>query len=462
MRGKFLALLVVISLTLSACNTSTPQVPTTAPEQQDPTTAPVSEVPPTEMAAPAAAPAESSMEPASLRFSSWGKPPQNEAVGGMVAAFAADYPSIAVSEEYDPYDGYFEKKTTQIAGAQLPDVFALDTGSICDYAKNGLIVDLSDTLKTGTQTGDMLAGLSPSAISNLAIDGKTYGFPMAGNVVIMYYNKDMFDAAGLEYPNPSWTFQDVMDAAQKLTLDKNGDGETDQYGYYPNVYAIDVLTTILHRFGARWLSPDGMTAVSDTPEAIAAIQFLQDLIYKDKVMPRPQDIQGIEYPFAAGMVAMYEDFAPFMADARDITDFQWDVTAMPLGFKGEQDNGPKLGNPNFVVSASSPNIPQAELLAAYMTTAKAQTILGQAQGRMPVQVDGLQAWAVTPPENIGVIAEILAGNADISEPLCSPNATEQYDAIYRALEGEILTNNTPAAEEMPKLTLEIQAIIDKK
>lgn len=449
MKHKIFALLVITAIMLGACGAPSTEAPVAVP-----TEIPVTQVP---AMADTVAPAE----PVTIRFSSWGKPEQNAAIASMVAAFKAKYPNIEISEEYDPYDGYFEKKTTQIAGNQLPDVFALDTSSICDYASANRIVDLTEATNAGTPTGDLLATLSPSALANLNIGGKQYAYPLAGGALLLYYNKDMFDAAGLAYPDPSWTFQDVLDAAAKMSVDNNGDGELDQWGYYPNYYNSEDFASILHRFGARWLSPDGKTAVSNSPEAVAAVQFIQDLIYKYKVTPRPQDVEGIESPFAAGLVAMYEDISPFMSTARDITDFKWDVTSIPLGFNGQQGGGPLRGNPNFVVSAASPNIPQATLLAAYLASPEAQTILGQAQGRMPVQADGLAAWAVKPPENISVISDILTTQPDIVESLCSPNSDEQGDAIQRALEGEILNNSLPASEIMDNLTKEIQAILDK-
>ncbi len=157
---------------------------------------------------------------------------------------------------------------------------------------------------------------------------------------------------------------------------------------------------------------------------------------------------------------MYEDGTWFMTDARDITDFAWDVTSIPLGFEGQQAGGPLIGNPNFVVSSQTQHPEEANLLAAFMASPEAQAILGEARGRMPVQSTGLDTWASAPPENIGVIADILATRPNISEPLCVKHAVEFSDLQYRTLEGEIITNNTPAALLMPGFTEEIQTILD--
>jgi multiple sugar transport system substrate-binding protein len=461
MKRKVFAVLIVAALVLGACApameapTATPTTaPVVAPTDTPATQTPATAVPAAET--PTTAPAQS----VSLRLSAWGNPEQTGAISKIVAAFKAKYPHIDVTEEYDPWDGYWEKKTTQIAGDQLPDVFALSVDYVCDYAGAGRLADLSDALASGAPTADLLAGLSTASLSKLNVGGKQIGFPFAGGALLLYYNKTLFDAAGLDYPNPNWTFKDVLAAAAKLSVDKDGDGELDQWGYMPMYFNGEILDSVLHRFGARWFSDDARQALSASPEAVKAMQFIQDIIYTDHVSPRPQDIEGIECPFCAGLLGMYEDGTWFMSDARAITDYDWDVTSLALGFDGQQGGGPVPGNPSFVVSAKTQHHAAATLLAAFLAGPESQMILGEAKGRMPVRPNGLQKWASTPPANIGVISDVLATRPDIVEPLCKPHVAEISDAVTRALEGEILTNNTPAAELMPRLTQEIQTLLN--
>lgn len=445
MKQKIFALLVATAFVLSACGTAATEAPNTAPTE-------ASNTQPDEAVA--------SPVPVSLRLSAWGNTDQVAAIANIVAAFRVKYPYIEISEEYDPYDPYWEKKTTQVAGNQLPDVFAMASDYICDYVSAGLLADLSDSLVAGTPTAELLSGLPSRSLANLNIGGKQFGYPFAGGALLLYYNKDLFDAAGLEYPNPNWTFQDALDAAALLSEDTNQDGELEIWGYMPNYFTIEDLDAILHRFGARWFSEDGNTALCGSPEAIEAIRFIQDIIWTQKISPRPQDIEGVECPFCAGFVAMYEDGTWFMSDARDIVDFTWDVTSIPLGFEGQQGGGPLRGNPNFVVSSQTKNPEEAMLLAAFMASPEGQAILGEARGRMPVQSAGLSTWGSTPPDNIGIISVILAAQPDITEPLCVKHFGEFTDLQWRTLEGEIITNNTPAALLMLKFTQETQVLLD--
>lgn len=448
--------LVAAALIVSACAQPATQAPTAEPSQPTATAPAQSQAPTTE---PAAAPTEASAEVVTLRLSSWGSPEQNAPTAEMVAAFAARYPNITVEEEYDPWDGYWEKKTTQLAGNQLPDVYAMSTAFICDYVASGRVLDVSASLNEPDVAG-FVDGLPPTALENLTLDGELYGFPYATVTVVLFYNKDMFDAAGLDYPTAEWTYQDVLDASAKLTQDRDGDGILDVWGYHVEANSPDTFGTILSRFGARFISDDGATVEMDSPQAVEAVQFIQDLQYKYNVSPRPQDIDGVESPFASNMVAMYEGLVGQVGTFREITDFAWDVAPLPLGFEGQQGVGVLRGNPNFVVSATSAHPAEATRLAAFLSSAEAQALLGEAQGRIPVHPMGQEQWLTTPPDNlVSAVQETMSRNVS-NGPLCINRNDEIFEAWARALEGDILLNSAPAAELLPAITQELQAILD--
>lgn len=394
-----------------------------------------------------------------LRFSAWGNPEQNAPIAAALTAFQAKYPNIVVEQEFDPFDAYWDKKTTQVAGDTLPDVFAINNDNLCLYAAAGKLADLTPYLENA-DIASAIEQVPADNLHRLTINGQQLGFPFASGAEVLYYNKTMFDAAGLDYPTPEWTLQNVLDAAAKLTQDTNGDGLADHWGYYPNYLNEETLNAVMHRFGGRWVSDDGKTALSDTPEAIAALQFIQDLSYKYEITPKPQDMEGIENPFAAGLIGMFEDGAYALSDMRSIQDFEWDVTSIPLGFEGQVGDNAVPGNPNFVVSASTAYPEEAALLAAYLAGPEAQTILGQAKGRMPVNPVGLAAWLNPPPEHIEQLLTIVATAADIVEPSCIAHGAEFDDAIRRALEGDILTDASTADAVMPTLTQELQTLLD--
>jgi multiple sugar transport system substrate-binding protein len=397
-------------------------------------------------------------EPVTLRFSSWGSPEQNAPISDAVDLFQEMYPNITVEKEFDPWDAYWDKKITQAAGDQLPDVFAVNHEAACSYAEAGQIADLTSYLSDPT-ISELLADVNSASLQNLNVSGQQVGFPFASATLLLFYNKMMFDDAGLDYPDPSWTLQDTLDAAAILTKDTNDDGRPDQWGYYPNYYNEETRDAIIHRFGASWFNADGTETLIDSPEAIAAFQFIQDLSYVYEVAPRPQDVEGIENPFAAGLIAMTEDGTFGLSDLREVTDFEWDVTSIPLGFDGQEGGGPLAGNPNFVVSAGTEHPEEAALLAAFLAGPEAQIALGKAQGRMPVNPAGLADWLAPPPENIMQVQDVMVTEPLIVEPLCVPHATEIDDLVERSFL-ELLANVTSAEEMVTDLAPEIQALLD--
>jgi multiple sugar transport system substrate-binding protein len=455
-------LMLVLVIALSACSgpTATPQPAATAPANEAVVTAPT--------AAPTAAPkatdvpptAVPSPEPVTLRLSAWGSPEQNAPTSAMIAAFMAKYPSITVEEEFDPFDGYWEKKTTQLASDQLPDVFAMSTAYICDYASSGRLADLTSYL-VDPEISALVKNLPANAMENLTINGKTIGFPYATGTLVLYYNKTLFDAAGVEYPKAGWTYNDLLAAATKLSVDKNGDGELDQWGFDAGVAGIDIFYGILHSFGGTWFSADGTKSLVNSPESVKAVQFIQDLAYKNKVSPRPQDTEGVDNPFASGLTAMHLGLVGDMSAYKEITDFQWDMAAPALGFNGEKAAGSIRGNPNFVVSAKTAHPYEAALLSAYMAGDEAQTILGQAKGRFPVNPVGQAQYLSAPPDNFNIIIELMKNDV-ANEPLCINHSADILAAWASILEGEILTNNSTAEQVLPDLSTQIQTLLDTK
>jgi multiple sugar transport system substrate-binding protein len=448
---KINALLLYAVLFLSAC---------TGPAATQPPTT-VATVPPVEVATeqPTAVPTSApTPAPVTLRFSSWGNPSQNEPTTAMVNAFMAKYPYITVEMEFDPFGAYWEKKTTQLASNSLPDVFGMSTSYICDYAGNGRLLDLSQTT-ANPEVASWIEGLPQAAFENLRIGGKLWGFPYAAGTAVLYYNKNLFDAAGVAYPSDGWTYDDMLAAAAKMTLDTNGDGSLDQWGFDSDITGGDTFFAMIHSFGGRFLSDDGKKSLANSHNTVEALQFIQDLIYKYKVTPRPEDMEGVEDPFGSGMIAMRLSITAHIGGLQEITDFAWDIAAPPLGFQGELSAGALRGNPNFVVSAISEHPQEAALLAAWMSGTDAQTILGAAKGRFPVHPTGQGLWLSAPPEHYSIIIDLMKNDVK-NEPLCYNHSADIGELWVRVLEGDILTNAKRADEVAPDLAAQIQAFLD--
>ena len=150
------------------------------------------------------------------------------------------------------------------------------------------------------QTRDVLLDLTPSSTRTVrpeparrrrasrdftTADGGQYGLPRDLNTVVLYYNKAMFDAAGLPYPDDTWDWAKLVEVGKKLTLDTDGDGTPDQWGLYTETADMEnAWSSFVWQNGGDVMAADGKSTVVDSPEAAAGIQFLQDLIWKDKIV----------------------------------------------------------------------------------------------------------------------------------------------------------------------------------
>ena len=120
-------------------------------------------------------------------------PDHLEDLDAMIAAFEAANPGVAVEVETAPFDQYFTELQTRIAGGDAPDVFELNYEYFVSYASKEILLDLTDLATAETGFAERFY---PRAYEAFSLDGKQYGLPASFSNVVLFYNKDLFDAAG--------------------------------------------------------------------------------------------------------------------------------------------------------------------------------------------------------------------------------------------------------------------------
>ena len=194
------------------------------------------------------------------------------------------HPDVTVDFVSIPYDGSDAKYVSTFAGRKnAPDIW---TGKV-PYFAGGLGV-------TDPAPADVAALWDQEAVDNikeyLKYKGEYYGFPIETDLgMMLYYNTDMFEAAGLDPNKPPKTMEELLSYAQKLTQkDENGEIKTAGFGvrYHGNAKGVaDKWLPFLHAFGGKLYADDESTAegVLNSPEAIASLKFYGDLVNKEKV-----------------------------------------------------------------------------------------------------------------------------------------------------------------------------------
>ncbi len=294
---KLLALLLCAMMVSALFACAQPAAPTTKEPAAEATAAPAAE-------ATEAAPAEK----ITLTFSLWGDPAEQETTQKALDVYNNSQDKVYVKALQIGRDEYNEKLQTMATAGEMPDCGMVAEDTVIAWARDGLLSDV-----------DIYAGQENLPLDYLAFkyNGKTVAYSSANEVLALWYNKAMFDAAGIPYPSATldnaWTWDQFVEVAKKLTIDANGkhpgeDGFNKdnivQYGAYVNQYTWQLEVWALSN-GGKFFSPDGKSIVFDDA-AIEAIQKVVDLHLVDNVAPLNDGTQdnGFASSVGAGNVAM--------------------------------------------------------------------------------------------------------------------------------------------------------------
>ncbi len=339
----------------------------------------------------------------------------------------------SVNFEITTQDEYQTKMTAAITADDLPDIFYVGPEAVKSYVDNGYCQPLDNLVDTAA-----VDNLWPAIQTAYRYDGNTTGqgslycLPKDLSCFAFAYNKKLFDEAGLDYPDPEkpYTYDEFLKVCKKLTIDKDGDGEIDQWGV-ANADAFG-MTPYIYSNGARFLNEDQTkVTIQDDPKFKEAFQYYCDLTSKEGVTPSvEQDTAlGGYQRWLDGQVGFYAcgtwDVAAFMD--KNTFPYEWDLCGWPVGPSGDGKSTTWLGTVGYAVSAQT-EFPElcAELIQTMSTDLEVQrqvsgettgqslqlpNIMDYAKGTFKDKVkDGTVPYA----SNIDVIYNYLESNGNYS------------------------------------------------
>lgn len=243
-----------------------------------------------------------------IHIANWGGAGDNDKLAmlerNIEREFEKENPGVEIREENIPQDYVSKMILSFVAGAE-PDIMMLDLSSAAVFINNGVLQNLTPFIERDKEF--KLSDYFPNAANAGRRGNALYAIPQDFTPVVMYYNKRLFDKAGVPYPRPGWNFQQFLDTARKLTIPGDTpDSPPKQAGFvFNNVMSQWVMW--LWNNGGEVLSPDGTRAEGtfDSPENVQTVSFLRDLIRKYHVSPSLSAVAslGID-PFANGEAAM--------------------------------------------------------------------------------------------------------------------------------------------------------------
>ena len=238
----------------------------------------------------------------------------------LISDFEAQNPDIKIQYTAIPFDNYFTKLQTDFAAGNPPDVFELNYENFVTFASRGTLAPLTQDMagSDGVESGTFY----DAALKAFAYQGTQYGLPITFSTVVLFYNKDLFDAAGVAYPTSDWTWSDVIAAAKKLT-----DPSKRVWGIYQPIQFWEFYKVAAQAGGGLEVSPE---VKIDTPANRRALHYLVDKVRTDEVMPTDAQLSGVanEDFFLAGHLGM-DVSGIWMFDKFKAAKFDWDIAVEP-------------------------------------------------------------------------------------------------------------------------------------
>ena len=320
-------------------------------------------------------------EPATVSFMVFGDAAEFAAYEALVAAFTGAQDDVTVSLSHIPSQGdYRARLASDFAAGTPPDVSLLNFRRVGSFAAAGQLQPLGAYLASS----EVMAAedFYPITLEAFTWQDQLMCIPQNISSLVVYYNRDLFRAAGVAEPAGNWTWDDFLATAKALTRDSDGDGQTDQYGLGVEASLYRLAPFIWQNGGELVDDPAFPTqlALPRVP-ALAALTWFTELQTVHDVVPDrlAETSQDSESRFLAGTLAMYLNSRRGTPTYRESAAFDWDIAPLP---RGVTEAG-VLHSDGYCLSAAAADKDAAWRFIEFANSAEGQRIIAQTGRTVP-------------------------------------------------------------------------------
>ena len=287
----------------------------------------------------------------------------------IIPSFEEESPGISVTFENAESPDYADKLYTQAVAGDSPDVMFVWDNINYNLLQKGQLLQLDDYFDSA-----YLEDFYPALVKAHLLDGQLFGIPKYVSTVVMAYNKDILDEAGVDHPDGTWTWDDYQ-AAYEATTKRDDSGNIVQWGNY---VAQEFIQHYVWMNGGEWMNGEifGTQCLLDSEEALAGLKFNHDQIYGDSpVAPVAGSIPEMGWwnVFSSGKVAFTESHSWTVTNYIRENDFGWDFTDLPTARDGVKAG---LTFCNGYVIAKKTEEPDASVrLVEFLTSPEAEKVM---------------------------------------------------------------------------------------
>ncbi|MCB0062495.1 MAG: sugar ABC transporter substrate-binding protein [Caldilineaceae bacterium] len=365
--------------------------------------------------------------------------------------FTAEHPNIELSPTYNTWADHNNIVPTWAAADTLPDIIYVHGSRAFPWAFEGITIPLQSYIDSDEEFN--VADIWEESLRLYNFQGEQHGIPYDHGPNLVGYNKDLFDAAGLPYPEEGWSMEDLRATALALT---DTSGEIPKWGWsgeMPGLANQDGVSC-LGPWGAQLLNDEENELMIDNDEARAAVQFWTDLIHADKSAPTTAESQAFEQgPWMAGQVGMAVVPSWETPSLATFSSFAWDVAPWPSGPAG-QVTGSFGSGFSLTKNTQHPDEGWA-YLREYLSKEGMEFMWGSSGRGSPARKSAYQSWmdSEVVPEHAQYYLDAMDGYAVTGRPYQTLAAAELNDIISRQV--TLLKNGETDVESA------IAAIVDE-
>lgn len=362
---------------------------------------------------------------------------EEENMKNVIAAFEKENPDIKVKYEKYSFRQLFETLEVKL-GAKATDIDLIDVDVplVASYSVKGYLAPLDDLISE-----DAKSKWIDSAVEAGSYQGQLMAPPVNTSSQVLYYNKEIFEERGVTPPSNNveerWTWEQVVEAAKKLTYDDDGDGQTDVFGIsFGQISRPYQILPLPQSLGADQLNESGIVSegYTNSEKSIEAAQFYYDLFNTWKVSPKIPVEQALEY-FSTGKIAMFIS-GTWEVDGLKDSDIDYGFAPHPY-FKGGEVVTP-TGSWHIGVSQFSKKKEAAAKFVEFLTAGEGANIWFEERANLPAHIDILQEIQESSdyedfPKNINRLAAYEAENTAVPRPI-TPGYQEWESLVNKAYE----------------------------
>lgn len=289
---------------------------------------------------------------------------QEKGLRKMADEFEGKNPGIKIDIQVTGWKDYWTMLEAGATGGSLPDTFWMHSNEIYRYASNGMLMDLTDKI---SKSDDVKLSNYPEGLVKIYnLNNKQYAIPKDYDTIGLWYNKTMFDKAGIPYPDETWNWDKLYEASKKLTT---GDGK--QYGFLAPLHNQEGYYNFVYQNGGTIITNDKVSGY-DNPKTIEAMKYYVRFV-SEGLSPKIFDDAARAEAMQNGLCAM-GFFGSWNLSGFATNDYMtknFNVTVLPSANDGKRAsifNG--LGN---AISANTKHPEEAWKWVQYLSSKEGQT-----------------------------------------------------------------------------------------